>query len=360
MSERLYVATRKGLFEWARKGRGFSLRREFFLGSPVSACLRDPRDGALYVALHLGHFGVKLHRSLDDGASWTELSPPSYAGVAADEDKEAPSLKMIWTLEPGGADEPGLVWCGTLPGGLFSTRDKGETWTLNRPLWDDPRRPEWVGGGYDDPGLHSILVDPRDSRRVVVGISTGGVWETTDGGAHWTLQGEGLRAEYMPPERANDRLMQDVHRLAWCAKHPESVWTQHHNGVFRAAKGPEKWRELKPAVSGFGFAVAAHPTERGTAWFAPARKDEYRYPEAGRFVVTRTRDGGRSFETLTEGLPKPPAYDLVYRHGLEVDEDGQTLALGSTSGGLWFSADGGDAWRAAPARLPPINAVRFG
>ena len=360
MSDRLYVATRKGLFEWVRKGRGFALRREFFLGSPVSNVLRDPRDGTIYAALNLGHFGAKLHRSDDDGISWIELAAPSYAGIAADEGKEAPTLKMIWTMEPGGADEPGKIWCGTLPGGLFASEDKGASWSLVRGLWDEPRRAQWMGGGYDDPGIHSILVDPRDSKRIVVGVSTGGVWETRDGGATWALEGEGLRAEYAPPDRAHDRLMQDVHRLAWCLKRPESLWTQHHNGVFRAAKGPAKWRELKPAVSAFGFAVAAHPTEAGTAWFAPAKKDEYRYPQDGRFVVTRTRDGGKSFEVLDQGLPKPPAYDLVYRHGLEVDDDGETLAMGSTSGGLWLTADGGDSWRAAPARLPPIAAVRFG
>ena len=31
-------------------------------------------------------------------------------------------------------------------------------------------------GGYDDPGIHSICVDPRDSKNIALGISCGGVW----------------------------------------------------------------------------------------------------------------------------------------------------------------------------------------
>jgi hypothetical protein len=76
-------------------------------------------------------------------------------------------------------------------------------------------------------------------------------------------------------------------------------------------------------------------------------------------VVARTRDGGRSFEVLKNGLPQRHAYDLVWRHALAVDKTGELLALGSTSGGLWISENGGDSWTMPEARLPPIAAVRF-
>ena len=96
-----------------------------------------------------------------------------------------------------------------------------------------------------------------------------------------------------------------------------------------------------------------------TAWFIPAIKDERRVPVDGKVVVARTRDGGRSFEVLTQGLPQYHAYDLVWRHGLAVDESGERLAFGSTSGGLWISEDGGDSWTMPEARMPPVAAVRF-
>ena len=79
-----------------------------------------------------------------------------------------------------------------------------------------------------------------------------------------------------------------------------------------------------------------------------------------RFVVTRTRDGGASFEVLDGGLPEGAAFDLVYRHGLAIDDDGACLAMGSTTGGLWLSENGGDHWQCLSVHLPPIYCVRFG
>jgi hypothetical protein len=359
MSDRLFVATRKGLFEFRRDGLGgWAIAATSFLGSPVSMILPDARDGALYAALDLGHFGVKLHRSEDGGGSWAELNAPSYAGVGEDM-AEPPSLGLLWSLETGGPDEPGALWAGTIPGGLFRSEDRGASWSLIRSLWDQPLRSKWFGGGYDKPGIHSILVDPRDSRRVAIAVSCGGVWETRDGGATWQIGGRGLRNAYMPPDQAQDPATQDPHRMVRCKGAPDNFWIQHHNGIFRADHGIEEWEELAPEHSRFGFAVAAHPERPGSAWFVPAVKDEYRYPADGRLIVTRTTDGGKSFETLTEGLPATPAYDLIYRHGLEVDESGERLAMGSTTGGLWTSDDAGDRWSEVPVRLPPIYAVRF-
>jgi hypothetical protein len=63
---------------------------------------------------------------------------------------------------------------------------------------------------------------------------------------------------------------------------------------------------------------------------------------------------------LRRGLPQEHAYDLVYRHGLDVDASGNRLAMGSTTGGLWLSEDQGDSWRCLSTQLPPIYAVRFG
>ena len=108
---------------------------------------------------------------------------------------------MIWALAPGGANEPGVIWCGTLPGGLFKSEDGGDSWALNRQLWDDPRREQWFGGGADQPGIHSICVDPRDSRHVKIGVSCGGVWTTRDGGQQWELTAKGMRADFMPPDK---------------------------------------------------------------------------------------------------------------------------------------------------------------
>jgi photosystem II stability/assembly factor-like uncharacterized protein len=365
MSDTLLVSTRKGLFVLEHRGARWEIARTAFLGDKLALSLCDARDGSWYVALDLGHFGAKLQRSTDRGESWTEAAVPAYpegetVAVADGKPPRPATLALIWALEAGGPGEPGRLWAGTIPGGLFRSDDHGASWSLVRGLWDRPERSEWFGGGYDGPGLHSICVDPRDARRLRVALSSGGVWRSDDGGANWRNTSQGFRAEYMPPERAGDPNIQDVHRLVQCRADPDALWAQHHNGVFRSLDGGERWQELhnvQPSV--FGFAVAVHPFDPKTAWFVPAIKDERRIPANGEVVVARTRDGGASFQVLRRGLPQQHAYDLAWRHALAVDDTGERLAFGSTTGGLWTSGDGGDSWSALDARLPPVHAVVF-
>ncbi len=356
MSDRLLIGTRKGLFDLRRTSGDWIITATAFLGDPVSMLLADPRDGTLYAAQALGHFGVKLRRSRNDGATWQEIPAPAFPADTAD----GPSVSYIFCLETAGADRPGWIWCGTIPGALFLSRNNGDSWTLNDALWNLPERKEWAGGGFDEAGVASICVDPRHSDHVTVGVSTGGVWLTKDGGTSWQPTGGGMYAEYMPPQRRAETAVQDVHRLVQCAAAPDTFWVQHHNGVFRSTNGARSWQEItaiRPAK--FGFAAAVHPSDPATAWFVPGAKDECRIPVDARLVVARTRDGGASFDILTEGLPQSHAYDLVYRHAFDVDATGNRLAMGSTTGHLWVTEDGGDHWALAAGHLPPITCVRF-
>jgi photosystem II stability/assembly factor-like uncharacterized protein len=366
-SPRALVATRKGLFTIARDEAGWGIRAVAFAGDNVPMVLSDRRDGSIYAVLSHGHFGSKMHRSVDGGITWTEIAVPKYPPKPADEIDIDPmrktpvnwNLELIWALEAGGADQPGTLWAGTIPGALFRSDDCGASWQIIRSLWDRPERKRWFGGGMDQPGIHSICVDPRDARHVTIAVSCGGVWQTRDGGETWEVSGPGLRAAFMPPELQLDPVIQDPHHLVACPANPDALWTQHHNGIFRSTDGAASWTEVSAAPSSFGFAVAVHPRDPDTAWFIPAIKDEKRIPVEGRLVVTRTRDGGRTFETLTRGLPQSWAYDLVYRHGLDVDRSGARLLFGSTTGNLWLSEDGGDSWQALANHLPPIYCVRF-
>jgi len=379
MSESLLVTTRKGLFILARArsakravrgqrpvkkapartglGSGWSFVRSAFVGDPVSMALHDPRNGTLYAALNLGHFGCKLHRSRDEGVTWEECAVPAYP--AAKEGAPGDTLALIWTLEAGGTNEPGVLWAGTIPGGLFRSADSGTSWVLNEALWARPERADWIGGGYDHAGIHWVCVDARDARRITVGVSCGGVWVTADGGSTWACRADGMRAAYLPPEQAGLPHVQDPHRVVQSPAKPEVLWAQHHNGIFRTVDGGGHWQELSAEPSTFGFAAAVHPRKPDTAWFVPAVADVCRIPVDGRMVVSRTEDGGRTFETFHKGLPQRHAYHLVYRHGLAVDGTGRRLAMGSTTGELWTSDDGGESWQAVSAHLPPIYAVRF-
>jgi len=370
MSDTLLVGTRKGLFTFKRQSNTWSVDKIDFLGDPVTMLLDDPRDRAVYASLTLGHFGTKLHRQDAGSSEWTEVSVPVYPegsvySLHPMEHSEGPptvpaSLKEIWSLETAGPDHSGSLWAGTIPGGLFRSDDRGESWQLVESLWNMPERLKWFGGGKDDPGIHSICVDPRDSSHVTLGVSCGGVWETTDNGVSWLQSGAGLRSDYAPPDQAHDPATQDVHRLAQSTDHPENMWVQHHNGIFHSTDGGHNFTEITEAgLSVFGFAVCAHPHEADTAWFVPGVKDECRIPVDGALVVTRTRDGGQTFETLRNGLPQQHCYDIAFRHGLDIDATGNRLALGSSTGGLWITENGGGEWINLSTTLPQIYCVRF-
>lgn len=186
MPRQLLLATRKGLFIASQRRGRWQVSEPEFRGVPVSMTLYDPRDGALYAAVDHGHFGAKLHRRT--GTRWTELAAPVYPqlprGKVETEGGGRPwprSLRLVWSLELD-RRSPGALWCGTIPGGLFHSGDRGASWTFNDALWNEPARRRWFGGGYDTPGIHSIVVDPRDGNVVTLGISCGGVWRTRDGG----------------------------------------------------------------------------------------------------------------------------------------------------------------------------------
>lgn len=357
VSDRIHVATKKGLFTLARRAAGWAIERHVFPGDHVTMVLDDGET--VWAGMGLGHFGPKIRRSDDGGKAYVDVATPAHptppAPATGGAAPTSGATGMIWALEKAA----GRLWCGALPGGLFTSTDGGASWSLVESLWNHPWRAEWMGGGADDPGIHTVLIDPRDPARVTLGVSTGGVWRSEDAGASWDLHGKGLWAAFMPPDRKDDPRVQDVHRMAQCRAVPDVVWLQHHNGAFRSTDGARTFTELTFAPSTFGFAVAAHPKDPDTAWYVPAQKDEFRIPVDAKLVVAKTTDGGATFRAITKGLPSSPAYDLVYRHALDVDATGDRLAFGSTTGGVWTSDDGGESWTILDARLPPITTLRF-
>lgn len=361
----LLVSTRKGLFVVTGAGKDARVERALFVGDNVTLATVDRRDGAWYVVLDHGHFGIKLHRSDDGGATFTEIAVPAYPpkpeGLVDQDmwgrDREW-ATKGIWALEPA-LDADGALWCGTMPGGLFRSDDRGATWRLMESLWNHPVRRKWNGGGADHAAIHSICVDPRDPRAVVIAVSSGGVWRSADAGAAWTAHTRGMKAGYVPPEQAEDPENQDPHRVVQAPSDPTVFWCQHHMGIWRSTDDLASWTQIVVEPSSFGFPVVVHPRDADTAWFVPAHSDQKRTLVDGSVVVNRTRDGGKTFTALRTGLPQAHAYDLVFRHALAIADDGDQLAFGSTTGNLWVTDDQGEHWHAVANHLPPIYATRY-
>lgn len=384
MSDRILLGTRKGTIILDRNGAGWKVGTVGHYGVNVSFVSRDPRDGTLWAGLDHGHWGTKLSRSTDNGKTWADAPQIMYPkdaryidGYEKDENGEdkQPKIKhatlgKIWSIGFGGADQPGRIWVGTIPGGLFRSDDGGESWELNRPLWDHESRggpnldkpTHWFGGGAtvdgdSTPGIHSIVVDPRNSKRVLIGISCAGVLETTNDGKTWVGRNKGSKACFLPNPDAE--WGHDPHFVSLCPSNPDHVWQQNHCGVFYSANGGQQWQEVSKQSEGvhFGFSVAVDEKDGRTAWLVPGRSDMARMSVGGGLFVARTQDGGQSWQQLREGLPQERAHDIVYRHSLDIK--GDMLAFGSTTGNLYFSADRGDSWHTISNNFPPIHSVRF-
>lgn len=381
----ILVATRKGTFIVERSNGGWKPRLAGHVGACVNFVARDPATGTLWALLGHGHWGAKLSRSRDGGNTWEDApqitypegaryidgAEPSPDGGAARPTFKPATLLKLWCIAFGG---PGEVYVGTIPGGLFVSRDGGESFTLNRGLWNHPSRggdlfagegtgvTHWFGtpaseGGEFAPGIHSIVVDPRDPKRILVAVSTAGVLESTDGGETWRGRNEGMRNDYLPDQAAE--WGHDPHLIEICRAAPDHVWQQNHCGVFYSEDGARTWKDVSRPSEGvrFGFPVAVDEHDGKTAWIVPGRSDEQRMAIDGGLFVARTEDGGESWTPLRHGLPQEHAYDVVYRHALH--NRGDVLAFGSTTGNLFVSDDRGEHWSVVAHHLPPIHAVRF-
>ena len=363
MHKKLLVGTRKGLLIMSRNGAANSewqVESAHFEAIPVVYAFRDPRTDIIWASLDHGHWGGKLHRSRDGGASWEEVEAPKYPeGDSVPPDFSVPAkTNYIWLVEPGGVDERNRLYLGTDPGGLFVSDDGGDSFQLVDTLWRHPSNTHWFGAGRDHPGTVAIQVDPRDSRHLTIGISVGGVYVSRDGGESWEARNRGLYADYLPdPLHEHGH---DPHIILASPSNPDVLWQQNHCGIFRSENGGIQWRDISDkngGPAGFGFALAVDDEDERVAWVAPAVSAEYRVPVDRQLVICRTEDGGESWQDLRSGLPQEHCYDLVFRHAL--DKNGDTLAFGTTAGNFYVSDDRGDNWRCLTHNLAVVYSVRF-
>ena len=354
----LILGTHKGLIILEKNGRDWHCKHEAHRAIPVSHAMTDPRTGVMWACLDHGHYGRKLHRSDDGGETWREIPAPKYPENTEREPGVPATCSYLWLIQPGGNDQPNRLYIGTEPGGLFQSDDGGETWELNEALWNHPSREKWwFGGGRDFAGLCSIVVDPRDSNHVTIGISVGGVYETRDGGKTWDGRNTGLKASYLPNPASE--FGHDPHFMLASPSNPDVLWQQNHCGVFRSTDAGKTWTDISQRGGPvyFGFAIAVDAEDENVAWVVPATSDEYRVAVNQALCVARTNDGGKTWVDFREGLPQQGVYDVAYRHALDVR--GDRLAFGTTTGNVFLSEDRGESWRSLGNHFPPVLSVRF-
>jgi photosystem II stability/assembly factor-like uncharacterized protein len=356
MAHVLCIGTEKGLFT----ARSDDDRRSWEIGVPqfqmtnVYAVGVDKRSSTtrLLAGVTSSHFGPSVAVSDDLGATWSEpdeppLAFPDAAGVA---------LERVWQFAAS-PTAAGVVYAGTQPSALFKSTDGGQTYDMMPGLWNHPHRPQW-GAGFGGQAIHTVLPHPSDPDRLLVAMSTGGVYRSEDAGESWNPANKGIKAYFFPdpwPEFG-----QCVHTVARDAGDPERLYAQNHHGVYRSDDGGDSWDSIADGLpTDFGFTMVAHPSKPGVLYTFPIEADGRRYPPDFRCRVYRSTDAGATWEALDNGLPTDDFYPVVLRDAMCTDDAAVTgVYFGTRSGEVFGSADEGDSWSLIAEHLPDVLCVR--
>jgi photosystem II stability/assembly factor-like uncharacterized protein len=353
----LLVGTMKGAFILSsdRSRKKWKVDGPHFPGEAIYSIAFDQRGGRTrtLVGAHSNHWGSTIRLSDDFGRSWTG---PERQAVRFPEDSGL-SLAQVWQITPGRADEPDVVWAGVEPAALFESRDAGESWSAVDGLLRHEHREKWMPGG-GGLCLHTIVSDPKDRKRMAIAISTAGFYRTDDGGKSWLARNNGVRAVFLPNKYPE--FGQCVHKVVNHPSRPERLFLQNHWGLYRSDDWGESWQDIANGVpSDFGFAMQMHPHDPDTVYIVPIQSDEFRVVPEGKLRVYRTRDAGKSWQPLSNGLPQDRAYENVLRDGLTADShDPAGVYFGTRSGKLFGSNDAGESWTELADALPPICCVK--
>lgn len=348
----LALGTKRGLFLATSQDRvHWDVQATALHGRRIYNAIFDQRNGCrLFAAENDDFFGSYLRYSDDFGQTWQE--PKQGIQFSTDSGLK---LQNIWVIEPGRPDEPDTVYAGVDPASLWVSADRGETWEPNQALLSHPTRDQW-GPGAGGLCLHTIIADAANPQRMWIGISAVGCLRSDDGGQSWAFANKNTRASFLPdpyPEFG-----QCIHRLVQHPTNPDALYQQNHCGIYKSLNAGEYWQDIQHNLpSEFGFPMALDRHHPGTLYTIV--EEDGRHNIGSQFTVYRTTNDGESWESLTNGLPGGAQVKLgVLRHGLCTDsKDPCGVYVGTNTGQLFASCDGGENWKLISDFLPSIYSV---
>ncbi|EQD72315.1 glycosyl hydrolase BNR repeat-containing [mine drainage metagenome] len=363
---RILVGTRKGTYivEGNARRKTWQVGPVAHEGDEIYHVVADPRHpGDIYAAVNNMFFGPSVQRSRNGGKTWKEIATPLFPERKSrkfEMDETNPStpvtraINNLWHIEPGHPSEPNTLYLGADPHLLFRSPDLGGSWEPIVSINQHPSKKDWAPG-FGGACLHTILVDPRDPRRLYVGLSAVGTFRSEDGGTTWTPTNRGVLAPFQPDKHPETG--QCVHHVAADAGDPDTFYRQDHGGMYVSHDRMDRWVRIgKPLGDDFGFGVASPSALPGRAYFV--RLDgRARVTGEGHFQVHEWNDKTRQWRKLVS--PKAfPGHFGVQREGITTDGlDPPGIYVGTTTGQLFVSPDAGRTWRLVPFQFPAIHSV---
>ena len=361
---RVLVGTRKGAFTLESDGKRekWEVNGPHFGGWEIYHLKGSPADpDRLYASQSTGWFGQLIQRSSDGGKTWEPVGNKFvYDGVPGthqwyDGTPHPWEFKRVWHLEPS-LNDPDHVYAGVEDAAIFQTTDGGQNWAEMPGLRGHGSGSKWTPGA-GGLGLHTIVIDPSNQKRMFIAISAAGAFRTDDGGTTWKPINQGLRSQHIPDPTAE--VGHCVHRIAMHKSRPDTLFMQKHWDVMRTDDAGESWREISGNLpTDFGFVVDVHAHDPETIYVVPIKSDSEHFPPDGKLRVYRSKSGGEEWEALTNGLPQQNCYVNVLRDAMAVDSmDACGVYFGTTGGQVYASKDGGDSWTAIMRDLPAVLSV---
>jgi len=361
---RVLVGTRKGAFVLTADGKrkDWKVSGPHFAGWEIYHVKASPAEpNRLFASQTSGWFGQLIQRSDDGGKTWEPVGNKFvYDGVPGthqwyDGTAHPWEFARVWHLEPSLTD-PDTIYAGVEDAALFRSVDGGQSWQELSGLREHKTGQGWQPGA-GGLCLHTILLDPKDSKRMFVAISAAGAFRSDDGGQTWRAVNRGLKSQGIPDPNAE--VGHCVHRIAMHPSRPDVLFMQKHWDVMRSDDAGESWREVSGNLpTDFGFPIDVHAHEPETIYVVPIKSDSEHFPLDGKLRVYRSRTGGDEWEALTKGLPQENCYVNVLRDAMAIDSlDSCGVYFGTTGGQVYASADSGDSWTPIVRDLPPVLSV---